>query len=380
MRDPSLEDRFDWRSMTAEKWTKLLRKHPQFITRLPKDILGCHDERDILIAQPQLGPYFDLSEWNRLELDFAWADLLSSRPQFADQCDFSIVTARAAANLLERQPQFFDRIPLETLWAYHWTELFERQPQLEKKMLAKPHSEWPFNFWVHALQYHPELEPEFDDWDKIEDQDIPDFKRTQPEMYKRHWPEKEETGSPASKQKKAVPGDIVMAVTSENIEDVCKCVVWLGDGDVAVSGHTAIIHHNQDAEYLAYYFHSSMFFAQKQKLAHGTKVIEVTPDKLLDIVIPFSPFNLSMRSRICIPNVSERPASALITNIFLLGFWSISQTVYAMVISELFECCGGILTHKRFLLSVSNVTLVNACVNLLMCGAGTLPSKFLVTK
>jgi len=192
MRDPSLEKRFDWRSMTAEKWTKLLRKHPQFITRLPKDILGCHDERDILIAQPQLGPYFDLSEWNRLELDFAWADLLSSRPQFADQCDFSVITGRNAAYLLEKQPQFFDRIPLETLWAYHWTEIFRWQPQLEKKMLAKPHSEWPFNFWVHALQNHPELEPEFDGWDKIEDQDIPDFKRTQPEMYKRHWPEKKE--------------------------------------------------------------------------------------------------------------------------------------------------------------------------------------------
>ena len=43
-----------------------------------------------------------------------------------------------------------------------------------------------------ALQNHPELEPEFDGWDKIEDMDIPDFKRTQPEMYKRHWPEKTE--------------------------------------------------------------------------------------------------------------------------------------------------------------------------------------------
>ena len=192
MRDPSLENRFDWRSMTGEKWTKLLRKHPQFITRLPKDILGCRDEMEILIAQPQLGSYFDLSEWNRLELGFNWAELLSSRPQFADQCDFSVVTARAAADLLEKQPQFFDRIPLETLWAYHWTEIFRWQPQLEKKMLEKPHSEWPFNFWVHALQYHPELEAEFDGWDKIEDQDIPDFKRTQPEMYKRHWPEKKE--------------------------------------------------------------------------------------------------------------------------------------------------------------------------------------------
>lgn len=50
--------------------------------------------------------------------------------------------------------------------------------------------------------------------------------------------------------------------------------------DIAVSGHTAIIHHNQNAKYPAYYFHTSHFEAQKRKLAHGTKVIEVTPDKL----------------------------------------------------------------------------------------------------
>lgn len=193
MRDPSLEDRFDWRSMTAEKWTKLLRKHPQFITKLPKDRWFRRlNEVDVLIAQPQLGPYFDLSIYNEAEAGYYWQELLSSRPEFADQCDFSVITGRNASYLLEKQPQFFDRIPLETLWAYHWTEIFRWQPQLEKKMLAKPHSEWPFNFWVHALQYHPELEPEFDGWDKIEDQDIPDFKRTQPEMYKRHWPEKEE--------------------------------------------------------------------------------------------------------------------------------------------------------------------------------------------
>ena len=83
-----------------------------------------------------------------------------------------------------------------------------------------------------------------------------------------------------------------MAVTSENIEDVCKCVVWLGEKEVAVSGHTAIIHHNQDAKYLAYYFHSSMFFSQKVKLAHGTKVIEVTPDKLNGVRVPVPPLEV----------------------------------------------------------------------------------------
>ena len=88
-----------------------------------------------------------------------------------------------------------------------------------------------------------------------------------------------------NKSKKAVPSDIVMAVTSENVEDVCSCTAWLGNETIAVSGHTAIIHHDQNAKYLSYYFHSSDFFRQKKKLAHGTKVIEVTPSALNDIII-----------------------------------------------------------------------------------------------
>jgi len=77
-----------------------------------------------------------------------------------------------------------------------------------------------------------------------------------------------------------------MAVTSENVKDVCSCTAWLGDETIAVSGHTAIIHHDQNAKYLSYYFHSSDFFRQKKKLAHGTKVIEVTPSALNDVIIP----------------------------------------------------------------------------------------------
>lgn len=93
----------------------------------------------------------------------------------------------------------------------------------------------------------------------------------------------------AKKSRMAVPGDIVMAVTSENVEDVCKCVAWLGNEDIAANGHTAIIHHEQNAKYLSYYFHTQMFYAQKGRLAHGTKVIEVTPDRLYDVIIPLPP-------------------------------------------------------------------------------------------
>ena len=94
------------------------------------------------------------------------------------------------------------------------------------------------------------------------------------------------------KSKKAHHGDIIMAVTSENVQDVCKCVAWLGDEDIAVSGHTAIIHHNQNTKYLAYYFCTTNFAQQKEKLAHGTKVIEVTPDRLKEIKIPLPPLEI----------------------------------------------------------------------------------------
>ena len=97
------------------------------------------------------------------------------------------------------------------------------------------------------------------------------------------------------KSKKAKKNDIVMAVTSENIEDVCKSVAWLGDKDIAVSGHTAIISHHQNAKYLSYYFSSNAFFKQKKKLAHGTKVIEVTPNTLANIEVPLPSLEVQNR-------------------------------------------------------------------------------------
>ena len=91
-----------------------------------------------------------------------------------------------------------------------------------------------------------------------------------------------------AKLKKAQKGDIVFAVTSENLDDVCKCLAWLGEDDIAIGGHSAVLKHNQNPKYLAYYFQSSDFQRQKRKIAIGTKVIEVAPKKLenIEIVLP----------------------------------------------------------------------------------------------
>lgn len=96
----------------------------------------------------------------------------------------------------------------------------------------------------------------------------------------------------AAKQRKAHTGDIVMAVTSENIEDVCKCTAWLGESDVAIGAHTAIIRHYIDPVFLVYFFKSSLFYSQKKDLGHGSKVVEVTPGSLNNITLPLPPLSI----------------------------------------------------------------------------------------
>ena len=64
----------------------------------------------------------------------------------------------------------------------------------------------------------------------------------------------------ASNLKSLNHGDLLMAVTSENVEDVCKCIAWLGNDGVVVGGHTAIIRHDQNAKFLSYWFQTQDFW------------------------------------------------------------------------------------------------------------------------
>lgn len=113
-------------------------------------------------------------------------------------------------------------------------------------------------------------------------------------------------------QKYAEPGDIIMAVTSENIDDVCGCVGWLGSEKIAISGHTAIIHHSLDTKYLTYWFNSTMFDKQKRKMAQGTKVIEVAPKKLEKMSVPVPPLEVQHEIVRILDNFTELTAELII--------------------------------------------------------------------
>jgi len=93
----------------------------------------------------------------------------------------------------------------------------------------------------------------------------------------------------AKKLKKVQPNDLVIASTSENVEDVCKATAWLGETEIVTGGHVTIFKHKENPKYLAYYTQTESFFEQKKKYAKGTKVIDVSARDMAKILIPIPP-------------------------------------------------------------------------------------------
>ena len=99
-----------------------------------------------------------------------------------------------------------------------------------------------------------------------------------------------------AKLKKAQPGDIVMATTSENVEDVGKAVVWEGNVEVGISGDAYIAKTTQHSRFLNYFFKSIHFQGQKEKKVTGTKVIRINAKDMEKFIIVLS--SLEDQSRI----------------------------------------------------------------------------------
>ena len=95
---------------------------------------------------------------------------------------------------------------------------------------------------------------------------------------------------PEDKAKKLAvvnPGDVIVANTSENLEDVCKAVAWVGDSDIVTGGHATVIKApEQNAKFISYYMATGQFNKDKRRHAFGTKVIDVAPKNLAKIEFP----------------------------------------------------------------------------------------------
>lgn len=96
----------------------------------------------------------------------------------------------------------------------------------------------------------------------------------------------------ASTLKQAKTGDLVVATTSENEDDVCTAVAWMGAGAVAIGGHSCVFRHTLDPMYVAYYFQSRQFHDQKRKYVFGTKVKDIKLTDLARVRIPVPPLEV----------------------------------------------------------------------------------------
>ncbi|EPD74309.1 hypothetical protein HMPREF1478_00023 [Actinomyces sp. HPA0247] len=86
------------------------------------------------------------------------------------------------------------------------------------------------------------------------------------------------------------PGDLVVANTSENLDDVGKGVVWLGEAEGVTGGHATVVRAlTVDSVFLSYYLRTDDFAVKKRKYAQGTKVIELSAVSLSKIDIPVPP-------------------------------------------------------------------------------------------
>jgi type I restriction enzyme S subunit len=89
-----------------------------------------------------------------------------------------------------------------------------------------------------------------------------------------------------SKLRKATYGNLVIADTAEDFLGVARGVAWMGAHEVAVGGHALIYDHGFDPIYIAYFLRSHSFQAQKNQLAKGVKIKDISGKALGKIAVP----------------------------------------------------------------------------------------------
>jgi type I restriction enzyme S subunit len=89
-----------------------------------------------------------------------------------------------------------------------------------------------------------------------------------------------------SKLPRANPGDLVIADTAEDLAGVDKATAWLGDSPISLGGHILVYKHHFDPAYISFFFQSSSFQAQKNMLAKGVKVKDISSTAIAKIKIP----------------------------------------------------------------------------------------------
>lgn len=96
-------------------------------------------------------------------------------------------------------------------------------------------------------------------------------------------------------KKYAEYGDILFAITSEDIPLVGNSVAYLGKEKIMVGGDIVVMKHHQDPRYMAYALSTSDAIKQKGKGKVKSKVVHTNVPSLQEIVIPIPPMEEQQR-------------------------------------------------------------------------------------
>ena len=111
-----------------------------------------------------------------------------------------------------------------------------------------------------------------------------------------------------AKPRIAHPNDVVMAITSEDVEGSCKSTAWMGDYDVIVGSDAAILHHSQNGVYVSYYTQTKAFYIEKEKYANGFKVTHISAKDIESIPIMCPPLPLQQAFAAQIEAIEQQKA------------------------------------------------------------------------
>ena len=90
----------------------------------------------------------------------------------------------------------------------------------------------------------------------------------------------------ADRLRRAEPGNLVIATTSEDDAAVGKAMAWLGTEAAAIGGDAVILRHDMNPKFVSYFFQSVHFQRQKRQFLTGTKMRRISSDALAKIRIP----------------------------------------------------------------------------------------------
>ena len=90
-------------------------------------------------------------------------------------------------------------------------------------------------------------------------------------------------------------GDILFAITGENIEDIAKSIAYVGHDKCLAGGDIVVMKHNQNPKYLAYALSTYDAIQQKGKGKVKSKVVHSSVPAIGEIEIPLPPLDVQQR-------------------------------------------------------------------------------------